>query len=156
MDIFEDFDAAYGKGCYTSMSDGLGGENIMHDGMVVGHEAPMGTMSPEGTLRILNHEGGTDVLEGGQVQSHSVGNAMGGQNIYHDGQLHHITTPNPMGGVNVYDDTMHLEGISMDNGIGGENYLAMGGNVDAITQYDNPLAHSAECRFAPFDAAKTL
>jgi len=156
MDIFEDFDAAYGNGHYTSMSDGLGGENIMHDGMVVGHEAPLGTMSADGSMRVLNNEGGTDVINGGQLQSHSVANPMGGQDIYHDGELHHITTPNPMGGVNVYDSNMHLEGISMDNGIGGENYLAMTSNVDAINQYDNPLAHSAECHFAPFDVAKPI
>lgn len=151
MDIFEDFDASYGHGTYTSVSDGIGGHNILHDGRLVGHEASLGTPDMDGSIRTPNALGGTDVSKAGQQVSHSIPNAMGGMDVYHGTNLHHITVPNVHGGVDVYDHNMHLEGSSMDNGIGGENYLTLSGNTEAISQYENPLAHSAECRFEPFD-----
>ncbi|MBE6099656.1 MAG: hypothetical protein E7197_06325 [Anaerovibrio sp.] len=150
MDIFEDFDASHGAGAYTSVSDGIGGQTIMHHGMAVGHEAPLGKMDIDGEMRVPNAVGGTDIVKGGNILSHSVPNSMGGNNVYHGHELHHITMPNVYGGVNVYDSHMHLEGFSMDNGIGGETYLSLSGNTESITNYDNPLAHSAECRFDPF------
>lgn len=151
MDIFEDFDAAYGHGTYTSMSDGIGGHNILHGGKIVGHEAPLGMPNMDGSIRTPNALGGTDVSKAGHQISHSIPNAMGGMNVYHGTSLHHITFPNVQGGVDVYDHNMHLEGRSMDNDIGGENYLAFSGNTAEISQYENPLAHSAKCRFEPFD-----
>ncbi len=150
MDIFEDFDASYGHGTYTGMSDGMGGENILHGGVVVGHEAPLDNIDMDGTLRTTNSQGGTDVVKGGHIISHSMPNSMGGMDIYHDGNLHHETMSNALGGIDVYENGT-LVGISMDNGIGGEDYLSLSGNTDAISMYDDPLIHSTECQFEPFD-----
>lgn len=152
MDIFADFDASYGNGTYSSMSDGAGGQNIVHDGNVVGHVSPVGTIDADGLIRTVNAAGGVDVTKAGQLISHSMPNAMGGENVYHGAELHHVTIPNVHGGVNVYDSNMNLEGMSMANGsTGGEDYLSLSGNTEAISQYKNPLAHSNECRFDPFD-----
>ncbi len=150
MDIFEDFDASYGHGTYTSMSDGMGGENILYGGVVVGHEAPLDNIDMDGTLRTTNSQGGTDVVKGGHIISHSMSNTIGGMDIYHDGNLHHETMSNTLGGIDVYENG-NLVGISMDNGIGGEDYLSLSGNTDAISMYDDPLIHSTECQFEPFD-----
>ncbi len=123
----------------------------MHGTEVVGHEAPLGHMDMDGVMRTPNMEGGTDLVRGGQTLSHSTHNAMGGHDVYHGLNLHHVTVPNAHGGVDVYDSNMHLEGYSMDNGMGGEFYFSTSGNMEEISQYDDPLAHSAECKFDPFN-----
>ena len=57
-------------------------------------------------------------------------------------------------GMAVYDGNMHHEGSYIPNVHGGEDYLNLSGNGEAIMRYSDPLAHSNEFNMNPFDVNK--
>ena len=56
--------------------------------------------------------------------------------------------------MDVYDGNMHHEGSYIPNVHGGEDYLNLSGNGEAIMRYSDPLAHSNEFNMNPFDVNK--
>ena len=131
------------------MSDGIGGTNIMHDGLVVGHAGEDGVVDSHGlTLAVPNEEGGTDVFEDGKLVSHSKHNIFGGTDTYHGTKLASSTMPNAMGGVDIFDGDMDMEGFTSPNVFGGEDFVSFGNGEDMMS-FDDPLAHSAEFRMDP-------
>lgn len=153
MSIFEFFDHSYGGGDYVSMSDGVGGTNIYHDGSVMKHLNHGEIFKSHGTtnLSVPNAFGGEDYISDGVVVSHTQPNAFGGDNVY-DGQmgLEHTTMPNVQGGVDIYNPDMSLEGSTVPNVFGGEDYHTAFDNSEEIMSYDDPLSHTNELRLKPF------
>lgn len=153
MSLFELFDAAYGDGLYQSIPDGVGGADILHGGTVVDHMNPSGVLDSQGmAFNLPNVQGGVDVVSDGQLVAHTQPNVMGGMDVY-DGDmgLERMTMPNVYGGVDIYGSDMQMDGMTTPNVFGGEDYLSMTGNVDAILDYQDPLAHSAEVKMEPFN-----
>lgn len=152
MSLFELFDVAYGDGLYQSIPDGIGGADIVHNGMVVDHVNPKGILHSHGmAFNFPNVQGGVDVISDGQLVSHTEPNVIGGMDVY-DGDmgLEHMTMPNVHGGVDIYSSDMNMDGMTMPNIFGGEDYFSMQGNADDILSYDDPLMHSAKYKMNPF------
>ena len=149
MSIFECFDAAYGGGLYESVADGLGGLNIMHDGIVVDHMGSNGVLDSAGMgFSFDNLEGGTDIIVDGKTVSHSVENIFGGMDTYEGTDLVSTSMPNMMDGVDIYGDDMSFEGFTTPNVLGGENFISFDNTMDMLS-FDDPLAHAAEFRMDP-------
>lgn len=147
MDMFELFDANYGNGIYESIPDGTGGADIFHEGTVVDHVNPDGTFKSQGTvLSTPNVEGGTDIIADGQIVAHTQPNIEGGMDIYDGDALARITIPNAEGGVNIYNGDMSMEGMTLPNSFGGEDFIAVRGNSTEILSYDDPLSCTSEYR----------
>lgn len=77
-----------------------------------------------------------------------VPNVLGGHDIYHNAELIQSFTPNILGGLDVYDGEAHLQGQTMPNVWGGEDYWSFEGNTEQILAYEDPLIHANECQFA--------
>ncbi len=151
MSIFDCFDASYGAGLYESMPDGIGGADIMHDGLVVDHAGTDGVLDSLGmALAVPNVDGGTDIFEDGDLVSHSVPNIFGGTDTYHGTQLFSSTIDNVMGGVDIFDGDMDMQGFTTPNVFGGEDLLSFGNAVEMMS-FDDPLAHSAEFCLDPLE-----
>lgn len=145
VDMFDLFDANYGNGIYEAIPDGTGGADILHEGIVVDHVNSEGVFQSQGAvLYTPNIDGGTDVIQDGQVIAHTQPNVEGGMNIYAGDTLSRITIPNAEGGVNIYSGDMSMEGMTFPNSFGSEDYMAVQGNGADIIDYDDPLAHTAE------------
>ena len=155
MSLFELFDATYGDGLYQSIPDGIGGADILHNGMVVDHVNHDSVFDSQGTtFNLPNVQGGVDVVSNGHIVTHTRPNVMGGMDVYDgDMSLEHMTIPNVHGGVDIYGSDMQMDGMTMPNVFGGEDYLSMQGNADAILDYQDPLMHSAEYKMEPFNVA---
>ena len=148
MSIFEDFNASYSSGTYSSVPDINGDVDLFHDGNFVDHinqSAP----SFEHEER-PNVEGGKDVYKEGQIYSHSMPNSNAGVDVYHGGSLSHMTMPNALGGLDVYNSDMQLEGSTTPNIFGGEDFTPFPGNDAEILSYDDPLLHSADYKPTSF------
>ena len=145
MSIFELFDDAYGGGMYTSIPDGTGGIDIVHDGTVTDHLSSDGTFqSQDDGLIVPNIEGGLDIIVDGKVDSHTQPNIFGGVDVYEDNELSSTSIPNVEGGVNIFNSDFDFEGMTMPNVFGGEDYIANESNLDEIMTYPDPLMHSSE------------
>lgn len=145
VDIFDTFDAAYGNGIYEAIPDGAGGADIFHDGTVVDHINSDGVFDSQGNaFTVPNAEGGTDTISEGHVTKHTQPNIFGGTDIYGDDGIEKTTIPNAEGGFDVYNADMDLEGKTMSNSLGGEDYLDVQDNSSEIMSYDDPLRHSSE------------
>lgn len=157
MSIFTNFDGAYGGGSYSSMPTDGGGADILQGGSVVGHDGVVPGMH-DGHLvtETTNVMGGHDVSVDGKVVHSSHSNAMGGENIYHGSHLAKITVPNALGGVDIYNGDMQIQGSTMPNVFGGEDYLAMHGNFNEVMGAQDPLAHAGEYRMEPFDVTNGM
>ena len=152
MCLFELFGAAYGDGLYQSIPDGIGGTDIVHNGMVVDHMNPEGVLHSHGmAFHFSNVQGDVDVISDGQLVPHTELNIMGRMDVY-DGDmgLEHMTMPNVHGGVDIYDANMNMDGMTMLNVFGGEDYFAMQGTVDIILEYQDPVMHSGEHHMESF------
>lgn len=116
----------------------------------------VGTMFDNGdfVIKAPNNENGHDTFVNGQHATHTAKNIFGGTNIYHGHHLEEITTPSVHGGIDVYDGNMQPEGSYITNVHGGEDYLNLSGNGEAIMKYTDPLAHAHEFRMNPFDVSK--
>ena len=151
MSIFECFDASYGAGLYESMPDGIGGANIMHDGLTVDHAGADGVLDSLGmTLAVPNVEGGTDIFEDGELISHSMPNVFGGTDTYHGTKLVSSTISNVMDGVDIFDEAMDMQGFTTPNVFGGEDLISFG-NAAEMMSFDDPLAHSADFCMEPLE-----
>ena len=94
---------------------------------------------------------GHDTFVNGQHVTHTENNVLGGQNVYHGHELAEVSIPNVHGGVDIFDGNMHHQGSFVADVHGGEDYLSMHGNGEAIMRYHDPLAHSSEYKMNPFD-----
>ena len=151
MSVFECFDASYGGGLYESIPDGIGGVNIMHDGIVADHAGMDGVLDSLGmALAVPNVDGGMDIFEDGDLVLHSIPNVFGGTDIYNGTKLVTSTMANVMGGVDIFDGEMDMQGFTMPNVFGGEDMLSIGNAVD-IMSFDDPLAYSAEFCMDPLE-----
>lgn len=149
MDMFDVFDATYGNGIYEAIPDNAGGANIFHDGTIIDHMNSDGTFDSQGeAFAIPNVAGGTDIVSEGHVVKHTQPNVIGGTDIYDEDGLEKITIPNVEGGFDVYNADMNLEGKTMPNALGGEDYIVVWDNSEEIMSYDDPLLHSSEYRMA--------
>lgn len=150
MDVFELFDACYDAyGAYESMPDGMGGMDIRQDGMVVDHMDADGTLDSQGmAFSFDNVEGGTDIIANGKTISHSKPNLFGGTDVYDGTDLVSTSIPNAMGGVDIYDGDMSLDGFTIPNVFGGEDFMTFG-NTDTLMSYDDPLSYSGDFSMAP-------
>lgn len=102
-------------------------------------------------MQTTNVDGGHDVIVNGKTVQSTHPNVHGGEDIYHGTKLHKMTIPNALDGVDIYGDNMQLQGMTMPNVFGGEDYLSLHGNADKILNYQDPLVHSAEYRMNPFN-----
>lgn len=147
MDMFDIFDATYGNGIYEAIPDGAGGADIFHDGTVVDHMNSDGVFDSQGAaFAVSNAEGGKDIISEGRVATHTQPNVVGGMDIYGEEGLEKTTIPNVEGGFDIYNSDMNLEGKTMPNPLGGEDYIVMQDNSNEIMSYDDPLRHSSEYR----------
>ena len=147
IDMFDLFDASYGNGIYEAIPDGTSGADILHEGIVVDHVNSDGIFQSQGAVfSTPNVEGGTNVIQDGQVIAHTQPNIEGGMNIYEGDTLSKITIPNAEGGVNIYNSDMSMDGMTFPNSFGGEDYMAVQGNGADIIDYADPLAHTSEYR----------
>ena len=147
MDMFELFDSNYGNGIYESIPDGTGGADIIHNGSVADHANADGSFESQGDVFFTpNAEGGTDVISEGVVVAHTQPNIEGGVDVYHNTEVVRTTIPNAEGGVNIYNGDMNLEGMTVPNEFGSEDYVALQGNSNEIISYDDPLAYSSQYR----------
>lgn len=105
-------------------------------------------------IKAPNMAGGHDTFVNGQHTTHTEHNALGGQNVYHGHELAELSVPNVHGGIDIYDGHMQPQGSFVPDVHGGEDYLSLRGNGDAIMHYNDPLAHSSEFRMEPFDVAR--
>lgn len=141
-----------------------GRDDMFNDNITPGAEAlgdagashEIGTMFDSGdfVIKAPNSENGHDTFVNGQHVTHTAKNIFGGSNIYHGHHLEEITVPSVHGGIDVYDGNMQPEGNYIPNVHGGEDYLNLSGNGEAIMKYTDPLAHANEVRMNPFDASK--
>ena len=154
--MFTNFDSAFGEGYYSGIPSGDGGTDIFHNGSVVDHYHPRTLTAKNGNMvmQTPNADGGYDVIVNGKTVQSTHPNAHGGEDIYHGTNLHQMTIPNVLGGVDIYDANMHMEGMTLPNAFGSEDYLSMHGNADAILNYQDPLAHSSEYRMNSFHVAE--
>ena len=151
MSIFECFDASYGAGFYESIPDGIGGTNILHDGLVAAHAGADGLLDSLGeALAVPNVEGGMDIFKDGKLISHSLPNIFGGTDTYQGTELVSSTIENVMGGVDIFDGDMAMQGFTAPNVFGGEDFLSLGNAVELMS-FDDPLAHSAEFCLDPLE-----
>lgn len=133
--------------------------NMDHGAEALGNEAApheIGTMFDNGdfVIKSPNDVHGHDTFVNGQHVTHTEENVFGGSNIYHGHHLDEVTMPNVYGGMDVYDGNMQHEGSYMPNVQGGEDYLNMSGNGEAMMRYSDPLAHANEYSMNPFDVNK--
>lgn len=153
--MFTNFDSTFGEGYYSGIPSGDGGTDILHNGSVVDHYHPQALTAKNGNMvmQTPNADGGYDVIVNGKTVQSTRPNVHGGEDIYDGMNLHQMTIPNALGGVDIYDVNMHMEGMTLPNVFGSEDYLSTHGNADAILNYQDPLAHSAEYRMNPFNVA---
>ncbi len=151
--MFTNFDSAFGEGYYSGIPSGDGGTDILHNGSVVDRYHPQALTAKNGNmvLQTPNADGGYDVIVNGKTVQSTHPNVHGGEDIYHGTNLHQMTIPNALGGVDIYGVNMHMEGMTLPNVFGSEDYLSTHGNADAILTYQDPLAHSTEYRMNPFN-----
>lgn len=97
---------------------------------------------------------GHDTFINGQHVTHTESNGIGGLNVYHDGHLTEVAMSNAHGGIDIYDGNMQQHGSYILDVHGGEDYLNLSGNGDAIMKYHDPLAHASEFRMEPFNVNK--
>lgn len=105
-------------------------------------------------IKAPNMVHGHDTFTNGVHTTHTEHNVLGGTNVYHGSKLDEITVSNESGGVDVYDGAMHHLGEYVPNVHGGEDYLNLSGNGEAIMKYSDPLSHSSEYRLNPFNVNK--
>ena len=151
--LFTHFDSAYGEGYYSGIPSGDGGTDVFHNGSLVEHYNPKGMTMKNGNMvmEVANASGGHDTIVNGKLVQSTHPNVHGGEDIYHGTKLHQTTMPNALGGVDIYDANMHMNGMTMPNIFGSEDYLSMHSNADTILNYQDPLVHSAEYRMNPFN-----
>lgn len=151
--MFTNFDSTFGEGYYNGIPSGDGGTDILHNGSVVDHYQPKALTVKNGNMvmQTPNADGGHDVIVNGKTVQSTHANVHGGEDIYHGTKLHQMTIPNALGGVDIYDANMRMEGMTLPNVFGSEDYLSTHGNADAILTYQDPLAHSTEYRMNPFN-----
>lgn len=151
--MFTNFDSAFGEGYYSGIPSGDGGTDILHNGSVVDHCHPKALTMKHGdmVMQTPNADGGQDTIVNGKFVQSTHPNVHGGEDIYHGTKLHQTTMPNAHGGVDVYRENMQLQGVTMPNIFGSEDYLSLHGNADTILSYQDPLVHSSEYRMNPFN-----
>lgn len=154
--MFTQFDSTFGEGYYSGIPSGDGGTDILKNGTVVDHYQPKELTVKNGNMvmQLQNVNGGQDTIVNGKIVQSTHPNVHGGEDIYHGTNLHQTTIPNALGGVDIYDANMHMNGMTLSNVFGSENYLSMRGNAETILSYQDPLAHSAEYRMNPFDVGQ--
>lgn len=157
MSVFTQFDAQYGDGYYSSIPQHDGSEDVVYNGSLLHHHEPMFQSFEDGrqVLRISDPVTGEEqVRVNGQIVETSHDNIFGGQDIYR-GHVKALTTmPNVHGGVDVYDGDMQLQGMTLTNVFGGEDYLSFSGNASTVLGYQDPLMHAHEYHANPFDITK--
>lgn len=145
--MFELFDSNYGNGIYEAIPDGTGGADIFHNGIIADHANADGSFESQGEVLVTpNAQGGNDFISEGIVVAHTQPNIEGGVDVYQNNELTRTTIPNVEGGVNIYDGDMNLEGITVPNEFGSEDYIAIQGNGNEIINYNDPLAYSSQYR----------
>ena len=151
--MFTQFDSAFGEGYYSGLPSGDGGTDILHNGSVVDHYHPKGLTVKNGNMvmQVQNVHGGHDTIVNGKTVQSTQPNVHGGEDTYHGTKLHQTTMTNALGGVDIYDANMHMNGMTMPNVFGSEDYLSMRGNAETILNYQDPLVHSSEYRMNPFN-----
>ena len=157
MSMFTHFDNAYGEGYYSGIPSGDGATDVFHNGSVVEHYHPQPSAVEHGdiVMHVDNAYGGEDTIVNGKTVQSTHANLYGGEDVYQDGQLHQMTVANAHGGVDIYDSNMHMDGMTMPNLYGGEDYLSLHGNADTMLSYQDPLIHSSEYHMNPFDVTGT-
>jgi len=156
MSIFTHFDANYGGGYYSAIPT-TEGSDILQTGTIVHHHQPETLSFENGNLVMEVYDvatGNMKVLVNGKLVEMRFDNAMGGENIYSNGMLSKVTVPNVHGGIDIYGEDMQHYGMAMPNVFGGEDYLAMTGNVTTMLSYQDPLGHASEFASNPFDITK--
>lgn len=156
--MFTNFDSTFGEGYYSGIPSGDGGTDILHNGSVVDHYHPQALTAKNGNMvmQTPNADGGQDTIVNGKLVQSTHPNVHGGEDIYHGTKLHQTTMPNAFDGVDIYGENMQLQGMTMPNVFGSEDYLSIHGNADTILNYQDPLAHSSEYRMDPFNVGKFI
>lgn len=142
MEIFADFDAAYG-GYYSGLPAGDGTIDVLHNGHLVEN------VNPKSLDRLDNVYGGEDIYSNGKIVSHSQPNVYGGEDIFEGTKITHSTIPNEHGGFDIYGENLQYEGSTFPNVHGSEDFLA-NGNVSKILAQDDPLKSVNQLKFDSF------